>query len=152
MPLPYPLQSPFTQVEPHSIIPLPFFSFIAYIWNLKIHCLFCACAQLLSHSWLFVTPWTLAYQAPLSMGFSRQEYWSRLPFPPPGDSSQPRDWTCISYIGRWVLYHWTTWEASLFILVIVAVVQWLSSMPSFLVLYCLPEFAQSHVHWVSDAI
>ena len=33
------------------------------------------------------TPWTIAHQAPLSMGFSRQEYWSGLPFPPPGDSS-----------------------------------------------------------------
>ena len=32
-----------------------------------------------------VTPWTLAHQAPLSMGFSRQEYWSGLPFPSPGD-------------------------------------------------------------------
>ena len=38
-------------------------------------------------SWvrLFVTPWTVAHQAPLSMGFSRQEYWSGLPFPSPGD-------------------------------------------------------------------
>ena len=34
---------------------------------------------------LFVTPWTVANQAPLSMGFSRQEYWSGLPFPTPGD-------------------------------------------------------------------
>ena len=34
---------------------------------------------------LFATPWTVAYQAPLSMGFSRQEYWSGLPFPSPGD-------------------------------------------------------------------
>ena len=33
----------------------------------------------------FVTLWTVAYQAPLSMGFPRQEYWSGLPFPPPGD-------------------------------------------------------------------
>ena len=32
-----------------------------------------------------VTPWTVAHQAPLSVGFSRQEYWSGLPFPPPGD-------------------------------------------------------------------
>ena len=31
------------------------------------------------------TPWIIARQAPLSLGFSRQEYWSRLPFPPPGD-------------------------------------------------------------------
>ena len=38
----------------------------------------------LSHVRLFVTPWTVAYQAPSSMGFSRQEYWSGLPFPSPG--------------------------------------------------------------------
>ena len=36
----------------------------------------------------FTTPWTLAYQAPLSMGFPRQEYQSGLPFPPPGDRTQ----------------------------------------------------------------
>ena len=39
----------------------------------------------LSHIQLFVTPWTIAYQAALSMGFSRQEYWSGLPCPPPGE-------------------------------------------------------------------
>ena len=39
----------------------------------------------LSHVQLFGTPWTVAYQAPLSMEFPRQEYWSGLPFPPPGD-------------------------------------------------------------------
>ena len=37
----------------------------------------------LSRVWLFATPWTVAHWAPLSMGFSRQEYWSRLPFPSP---------------------------------------------------------------------
>ena len=42
-----------------------------------------------SRIWLFVTPWTGAHQAPLSMGFSRQEYWSRLPFPTPGDLPNP---------------------------------------------------------------
>ena len=36
-----------------------------------------------------VTPWTVARQAPLSMGFSRQEYWSGFPFPPPGDLPNP---------------------------------------------------------------
>ena len=36
-----------------------------------------------------VTPWTVALQAPLSMGFSRQEYWSGLPCPPPGDLPHP---------------------------------------------------------------
>ena len=39
----------------------------------------------LSRVQLFATPWTVAYQAPPSMGFSRQEYWSELPFPSPGD-------------------------------------------------------------------
>ena len=43
--------------------------------------------KLLSGVQLFATPWTVAYQAPLSMEFSRQEYWSGLPFPPPGDLS-----------------------------------------------------------------
>ena len=43
----------------------------------------------LSRVRLFATPWTVAYQDPLSMGFSRQEYWSGLPFPPPGDLPDP---------------------------------------------------------------
>ena len=38
-----------------------------------------------------MTPWTVALQAPLSMEFSRQEYWSGLPFPPPGDLPDPRN-------------------------------------------------------------
>ena len=45
--------------------------------------------KLLSHVQLFVTPWTVAYQAPLSMEFSKQEYWSGLLFPPPGDLPNP---------------------------------------------------------------
>ena len=43
----------------------------------------------LSRVRLFVTPWTVAYQAPPSMGFSRQECWSGLPFPSPGDLPDP---------------------------------------------------------------
>ena len=38
----------------------------------------------------FATPWTVARQASLSVGFPRKEYWSGLPFPPPGDLSNPR--------------------------------------------------------------
>ena len=45
--------------------------------------------QLLSPVRVFVAPWTVACQAPLSMGFSRQEYWSRLLCPPPGDLPDP---------------------------------------------------------------
>ena len=43
----------------------------------------------LSRAWLFATPWTAAHQAPLSIGFSRQGYWSGLPFPSPGDLPDP---------------------------------------------------------------
>ena len=43
----------------------------------------------LSLVWLFATPWTVAYQAPPSMGFFRQEYWSGLPFPSPVDLPNP---------------------------------------------------------------
>ena len=46
-------------------------------------------AQSLSGVWLFATPWTVAYQASLSMGFSRQEYLNGLPCPPPGDLLNP---------------------------------------------------------------
>ena len=58
--------------------------------------------------WLFVTPWTVAHQALLSMRFSRQEYWSGLPFPPPWDRTLI---SSISCIGRQILYHWVTKEA-----------------------------------------
>ena len=60
--------------------------------------------------WLIVTPWTLAHGVPLSMGFSRQEYWNTLtglPFPTAGDLPNPGDRTCItciSYTGRLVFY------------------------------------------------
>ena len=47
------------------------------------------CCQL----WLFVIPWTIAHQVPLSIEFSRQEYWSEQPFPTARGSSQPRDLT-----------------------------------------------------------
>ena len=46
----------------------------------------CLDASVMSSS---ATPWSVAHQTPLSMGFSRQEYWSGLPFPPPGDLSDP---------------------------------------------------------------
>ena len=68
-----------------------------YILCIIIHAhilyVLCICGAVLSrfsHVGLFVTLWTVAYQAPLSMGFSRQEYWSGLPCPSPGD---------LSYLG-----------------------------------------------------
>ena len=56
------------------------------VWDVNSF-FFIACK--LSCIWLFQTPQTVAHQAPLSMGFSRQEYWSGLPFPSPGDFPDP---------------------------------------------------------------
>ena len=55
----------------------------AITWKEKVK------VKVLSHVHLFVTPWTITYQVPLSMGFSKQEYWSGLPFPSPGDLPNP---------------------------------------------------------------
>ena len=63
------------------------------------------CVQFLSHVRLFVTPWTAAHQAPLSMGFSRQEYWSGLPFAPPGDLPISGIKLMSPVFERRILYH-----------------------------------------------
>ena len=58
--------------------------------------------------WLFATLWTIySPQAPLSIGFSRQEYWSGLPYPPAGDLPDPgiKPESLVSCTGRWVHYH-----------------------------------------------
>ena len=65
----------------------------------------------LSRVRLFATPWIVAYQAPPSMGFSRLEYWSGLPFPSPGLSSWPRGRTRVSRIGGRRFNLWATREA-----------------------------------------
>ena len=76
------------------------------------------CAQLLHCVRLFVSTWTVAHQTPLSMGFSKQGYWSGLPFPSPRDLPWPRDWICVSMslalAGRFFTTS-TTWEDEWFI-------------------------------------
>ena len=63
---------------------------LLYTWNYhNIVNWLCVCAQLLRHVRLFTISWTAACQSPLSMGFSRQEYWSGLPFPLPGNLPDP---------------------------------------------------------------
>ena len=65
---------------------------------------------MLSHVWLFVTPWAVAHQAPLFMGLSQQEYRSTFAISSSRGSSPPRDGTrisCNSYIGRWILSPWS---------------------------------------------
>ena len=66
----------------------------------------CSPSGSLVHGILFETPWTVVCQAPLSMEFSRQEYWSGLPFPFPGDLPNPgiKPTSHISYIGRHVFF------------------------------------------------
>ena len=67
------------------------------------------CTRSLSQVWLFATLWTVAPQAPLSMGFFRQEYWSGSSFPSPGDlSDQGLNLHLLNC--RWILYHWATEE------------------------------------------
>ena len=56
--------------------------------QVTLTCIF-SLVKLLSHVWLFASPWTVPYQAPPSMGFSRQEYGSGLPFPSPGNLPDP---------------------------------------------------------------
>ena len=65
-----------------------------------LHCIPCV----LSHVQLFATPWTVAHQAPLFMGFSGQEYWRGVAIPFSRGSSRPRDQTQASCIGRQTLY------------------------------------------------
>ena len=73
----------------------------------------CCTVLSLNCVWLFATPWTVARQAPLSMGFSRQEDWSGFPCPPPGESSQPRDGTQVSYIAGGFFTNWVAREVEL---------------------------------------
>ena len=82
---------------------------------------------LFSHVQCFATNWIAACRTPLSMWSPRQRYWTGLPFPPQGSSwswsdldqilircswsSWIRDWTCVSWIGRQILYYWASREA-----------------------------------------
>ena len=67
----------------------PFLSVSLYTSISIMGPLFQEVSEVARHVQLFVTSWTVACQAPLSMGFSRQEYWTGLPFPSPGDLPDP---------------------------------------------------------------
>ena len=60
----------------------------SYVFLLKVMIVLCVLSRC-NRLWLFESLWTVAHQAPPFVGFSRQEYWSRLPFPPPGDLLDP---------------------------------------------------------------
>ena len=104
--------------------PLPLFSH--YFYNksnieivLKNLCVCMCVLSHFSHVQLLVILWTIAHQAPLSMGFSRQEYWSGLSCPPPGDIPNPgiKHASLVSCIGRWVLYHQRHLESPILLLI-----------------------------------
>ena len=115
-----------------------------------------------SHVRVFANWWTVAQQAPLSMGFSRQEYWSKLPCPPLGDLSN----LGIKPVSLLHLLYWQMGSLPL-----VPPIVFKSVTQSCLTLcnpmdctnltdtnWCmclyhqLPELAETHVHWFSDAI
>ena len=77
-------------------------------WRSEHQCVYtvCGCLCMLSCVWLFITPWTGAHQAYLSMEFSRQEYWSWLPFPSAGDFPDPGTelTSVVSCTGRGILH------------------------------------------------
>ena len=134
----------------------------AAAWKSVIVSIWLMCAQLLSHVWLFVTPWTVACPVALSMESSRQEFWSELPFPTPGDLLSPETETAFLLSPALAGGFFATvppGKSSL--------VDQFSSVAESCPTICNPidcsttglpvhhqllEFIQTHVLWVGDAI
>ena len=82
---------------------------------MKVVMAVCVCVCVCTHTVVSdsVTPWTVAHQVPLSMGFSSQEYWSGLPFPTPGDLQvpgiKPTSFLSLALAGRFVTIR-ATWD------------------------------------------
>ena len=110
---------------------------------------------------LLATPWTAAYQAPPSTGFSRQEYWSRVPLPSP--CLRSRDHLAASLKSNSVRSRHKCQSVRKLSAVTFSSVQFSRSVvshslrsmdcstPGFPVHHQLPELTQTHVHWVGDA-
>ena len=124
-----------------------------HVQSVRSYCVCCGftCVQ------LFATLWIIACQAPLSMGFSRQEYWSGLLCPPPGDIPNPRIEPVSLLSPAWAGGFFTT---STTLVQIRSVAQSCPTLcdpinrstPGLSVHHQLPEFTQTQVHRVSDAI
>ena len=137
---------------------------------LETHFMYVCLLSRFSHVWLFETPWIAAHEGPLSMGFSKQEYWSGLPCPPPGDPPsagfKPVSLTAPALAGgvgggRCIFTAKATWEAHFYVSVQFSSVAQSCltlcdpmnrSTPGLPVHHQLPEFTQTHVHRVRDAI
>ena len=144
------------------------------------------CIRPFSHVRLCVTLWTVALKAPLSMRFSRQEYWNRLPCPPPEDLPNPgiepaspespalaggfftisatwEAWAMVKRINinffgkplecfeqeRCIIW-FSNWSVAKLYLTLRDPMN--CNTPGFPLLHYLMEFAQTHIHWVGDAI
>ena len=168
-------------IQELPILSLQLFFFLVFIWLClvlvpargslimadKLSCsvacgnLSTPCAQSLSPVWLFVTPWTVACQALLSIGFSQQEYWSGLPFPPPGNLPE---WGIEPMSPVLTGRFFSTVPSGESLVIQFSSVQLLSciwlcdpmdcSKPGLPAHHQLPVFTRTHVHcqWVSDAI
>ena len=99
-----------------------------------------------------MTPWTVAYQVFLSMGFPRQEYWNALPFPPPGNlpsAGIKHRMSCLNTTSNpWLVNFCCCSVARLCSALCYSTG---CNMPCSPVLHCLLELAQIHVHWVGGA-
>ena len=116
--------------------------------------------------WLFSTPWTVACQTPLSMRFSRQEYWSGLPWLPPGDLPDPGIEPAsllpptlaecsLAPVGKppsSAKEYYSVQFSSVTQSCLTLFDPMNRSTPGLPVHHHLPEFTQTHVHWVGDAI
>ena len=91
-----------------SLTKIQYLMFRCIFPEFLVLCSFCFCVRVLSRVRLFASPWPVAHQAPLSMGFCRQEYWSGLPFPSPRGSSRSRDGTRVSCISGRRFTLWAT--------------------------------------------
>ena len=87
---------------------------IELLGKVRVELVACGQACVLSHVRLFVTQWTVAHQTPLPMEFSRQEYWSGLLFPTPGDlfnpGIEPESLASSALAGRFFTTVPATWE------------------------------------------
>ena len=109
-------RSPWKDVSWHSAIPSKAVIFLQALFCMAFPHPVCLCVlSCFSRVWLYVTLWTVAHQAPLSIGFSRQEYWSGLPFPPPGNlpnpGIEPTSLASLALTGRFFTTN-VTWKAS----------------------------------------
>ena len=138
----------------HSLSDLRTYTLNCYAWA---HAWSLSCVE------LFVTPWTVGHQAPLSVGFFKQEYWSGLPFPTLGDLHDNEikptspvspalqvDSLLLRNLGSHLATICCCYSITKSCPTLCISLNYIT--PGFPVLRYLPEFAQTHIHRVCDAI